>query len=154
MLRTFLGKWGSFSGGRTNKSLCYPGKLLLWITSPESDQTSQQLFLLQVGKAIQTDHTSQQYVYFPDVSAACMTQVEPCVPTGGSLAFWVYVIDCPRGDVGILSSWIDPGGTTGFIIRHYPSYTEYETLNLSFLWKANLWYLSHANNIHYFLTHL
>ncbi len=82
---------------------------------------------MQVGKALETVGSSQQYVSFGSMSAACMTQVDPCVPTGGSFSIWVYMMDCPDDEKGVITSRDKPLGGTGFYIRFIPNYFEYET---------------------------
>lgn len=86
----------------------------------------------QIRHGIQTDHNSQQYVSFGDLSAACMTTVDVCIPTGGSFAFWIQLIDCPHM-AGILTTYARQGGPSGFYIRNegYYAWVLYDRAKVS-----------------------
>ena len=65
------------------------------------------MFLFQVGLAVKTDRTKNQYVNITDVdSMACLVQPNACGTTGGTMTAWVRILDCPTNgtDGGIISS--------------------------------------------------
>ncbi len=75
----------------------------------------------QIGHGIETDRNSEQYVSFGDMSVACMTRIDPCIPTGGSFAFWIYLLDCPDFG-GVYTSYPGEDGSSGVVIRRENDY--------------------------------